>query len=296
MQRSYRIGAHTSAAGGVHRAAEEAVAIGCNTVQVFTRSPRMWRGTPPSAESIERLAALRGEHDLHPLAVHGCYLTNLAAASAEVQQRSRASFRLELENARSIGADYLVIHPGSAKGQSRQRAIAVFAAAVAEVQRGFEWGSLRLLLENTAGGGHTLGVSFPELAALGEAVAALCDARLGFCIDTAHSFEAGYDIASEQGLLETVRSLHECLGMENVHLLHANDSKTEFGSHHDRHESIGDGHIGADAFARILRHPQLRTKPFILETPFIDGSHRGERPAAVGTGGPAVARLVVAPA
>ena len=274
MKRRHRIGAHTSAAGGVHRAAEEAVAIGCNTVQVFTRSPRMWRGKAPSCESISRLAALRNEHDLHPLAVHGCYLTNLAAANPEVQQRSRESFRLEIENARAIGADYLVIHPGSAKGQSRERAIEVFAAALAEVQRGFDWGSLRLLLENTAGGGDTLGRSFEELAELGQAVATLCNAPLGFCIDTAHSFEAGYDISTAKGLRDTVRSMHEHLGMERVYLFHANDSKTEFGSNRDRHESIGDGYIGAEAFARILRHPRLRAKPFILETPFIDESHR----------------------
>ena len=274
MKRRHRIGAHTSAAGGVHRAAEEAVAIGCNTVQVFTRSPRMWRGKAPSCESISRLAALRNEHDLHPLAVHGCYLTNLAAANPEVQQRSRESFRLEIENARAIGADYLVIHPGSAKGQSRERAIEVFSAALAEVERGFDWGSLRLLLENTAGGGDTLGRSFEELAELGQAVAALCNAPLGFCIDTAHSFEAGYDISTAKGLRDTVRSMHEHLGMERVYLFHANDSKTEFGSNRDRHESIGDGHIGAEAFARILHHPRLRAKPFILETPFIDESHR----------------------
>ena len=274
MKRRHRIGAHTSAAGGVHRAAEEAVEIGCNAVQVFTRSPRMWRGTAPSAESVARLASLRAEHDLHPVAVHGCYLTNLAAADPDVQLRSRESFRLEIENARAIGADYLVIHPGSAKGQSRQGAIEVFAAAVAEVQRGFEWGGLRLLLENTAGGGDTLGRTFEELAEIDQAVAALCDAPLGYCIDTAHSFEAGYDISSVKGLRDAVRSMQACLGLERVHLFHANDSKTELGSNRDRHESIGEGHIGADAFARILRHPRLRAKPFILETPFIDESHR----------------------
>ena len=121
MKRRHRIGAHTSAAGGVHRAAEEAVAIGCNTVQVFTRSPRMWRGTAPSAESVARLAALRREHDLRPLAVHGCYLTNLAAADPEVQRRSRESFRLEIENARAIGAEYLVIHPEAPRARPGAR-------------------------------------------------------------------------------------------------------------------------------------------------------------------------------
>lgn len=274
MRRQHRIGAHTSAAGGVHRAAEEAVAIGCNAVQVFTRSPRMWRGRAPKAKSVERLGEIRLEHDLDPVAVHGCYLTNLAAADPVIQKRSRESFRLEIENARAIGADYLVIHPGSAKGQAREAAIDTFAAGFAAAQADFEWGPLRLLLENTAGGGATLGRTFEELADLREAVGARCEAPLGFCIDTAHSFEAGYDISTKPGLESTVRSMRKALGMDSVRLLHANDSKTELGSNRDRHESIGDGHIGARAFARMLRHPDLRSKPFILETPFIDGRHK----------------------
>ena len=234
----------------------------------------MWRGRAPSEKSVQELSAIRSEHDLEPVAVHGCYLTNLAAADPVVQQRSRQSFRLEIENARAIGADYLVIHPGSAKGQSREQAISTFAVALAAVQAEFEWGSLRLLLENTAGGGATLGRTFEELAELRAAVEARCDAPLGFCIDTAHSFEAGYDVSTEEGLEGTVRSMRHALGMESVRLLHANDSKTELGSNRDRHESIGDGHIGGRAFARMLRHPELRCKPFILETPFIDGRHK----------------------
>ncbi len=273
MESRHRIGAHTSAAGGVHNAAKEAVRIGCNTVQVFTRSPRMWRGRPPKPDSVARLRKIRAEHDLEPVAVHGCYLTNLASADSVIQRRSRGSFLLEIENARAIGADFLVIHPGSAKGQSKDGAIESFAAALAAVQEGFEWGRLRLLLENTAGGGATLGRSFKELAQLRQATESLCDAPLGFCIDTAHCFEAGYDVSTESGLRKTVGDMQRWLGMDSVHLLHANDSKTELGSNLDRHESIGDGHIGADAFARMLRHPQLRDKPFILETPFIDGSH-----------------------
>ena len=271
--RKHRIGAHTSAAGGVHRAAEEAAAIGCNTVQVFTRSPRMWRGGAPSQDSVERLREVRRKHDLTPLAVHGCYLTNLAAADPVVSEKSKQSFRLEIENASKISAEYLVIHPGSARGQSTEQAIEVFATALAEAQRGFDWGSLRLLLENTAGGGATLGRSFTELEHLRQAAEARCDAPLGFCIDTAHCFAAGYDVSTDSGLHETVHEMQQCLGMDHVHLIHANDSKTALGSNSDRHESIGDGQIGSDAFARILHHSQLGSKPMILETPFIDESH-----------------------
>ncbi len=271
--RKHRIGAHTSAAGGVHRAAEEAAAIGCNALQVFTRSPRMWRGKAPSRESVDQLGELRHKHDLNPVAVHGCYLTNLAAADPVVLEKSKQSFRLEIENAREIGADYLVIHPGSARGQSTEQAIEVFAAALAEAQQGFDWGSLRLLLENTAGGGATLGRSFEELDRLQEAVEVRCGAPLGFCIDTAHCFAAGYDVSTESGLRDTVRQMRKHLRMDRVQLIHANDSKTALGSNSDRHESIGDGQIGSGAFARILHHPQLGSKPMILETPFIDESH-----------------------
>ena len=272
--RKHRIGAHTSAAGGVDRAAEEAAEIGCNALQVFTRSPRMWRGTAPSRDSIDRLWQLRQDHDLHPLVVHGSYLTNLAAADASVLEKSMRSFRLELDNARAIGADYLIIHPGSARGQFKEQAIDGFAAALAVAQQEFEWGGLRLLLENTAGGGATLGRSFSELADLREAVSARCEAPLGFCIDTAHCFEAGYDVSTEPGLRDTVLEMREFLDLEHVCVLHANDSKTALGSNSDRHASIGEGRIGPDAFARMLRHPQLQTKPFILETPLIDESHR----------------------
>ncbi len=234
----------------------------------------MWRGTSPSPESVERLEELRREHDLRPIAVHGCYLTNLAASDEQVAKKSRQSFRLEIENARAIGADYLVIHPGSARGQPKDQAIEVFAGALTATQDGFDWGPVQLLLENTAGGGATLGRSFEELASLRDAVQARGGVPLGFCIDTAHCFEAGYDISTENGLEDTLLEIRRWLGMESVQVIHANDSKTALGSNSDRHESIGDGQIGSEAFARMLAHPELRYKPFILETPFIDGSHR----------------------
>ena len=271
----FRIGAHTSTAGGVHKAAEEAVALGCNTLQIFTRSPRMWRGAAPTARNVERLRGLRAAHDLTPLVVHGNYLTNLAAADPELRRKSMQSFRLEIENARAVEADYLVIHPGSAKGRPVDEAIESLAGALVEAQQGFAWGSLWLLLENTAGGGAALGRSFDELAVLRAAVERRAAVPLGYCLDTAHCFEAGYDISTVAGLQETLREMERHIGAENVPVIHANDSKTPLGSRRDRHASIGKGCIGADAFRRILRHPKLRRKAFILETPTDeDGSHQ----------------------
>jgi deoxyribonuclease-4 len=270
-----RIGAHTSTAGGVYKAAEEAVELGCNCLQIFTRSPRMWRASVPSARDVARLTDLRAEHDLNPLVVHGNYLTNLASNDREIRKNSIRSFRLEIENARAVGADYLVIHPGSAKGQTVGDAIEGLADALVKSQKGFDWGTLTLLLENTAGGGATIGRSFEELATLRAAIKQRADVPIGFCLDTAHCFEAGYDVSTAAGLRAMVREMDLHIGVENVPVIHANDSKTPLGSNRDRHESIGEGFIGAEAFERILRHPKLRRMAFILETPMgEDGTHQ----------------------
>ena len=270
-----RIGAHTSTAGGVYKAAEEAVELGCNCLQIFTRSPRMWRASAPSARDVARLNELRAEHDLNPLVVHGNYLTNLASNDREIRKNSIQSFRLEIENARAVGADYLVIHPGSAKGQTVGDAIEGLADALVKSQKGFDWGALTLLLENTAGGGATIGRSFEELATLRAAIKQRAKVPLGFCLDTAHCFEAGYDVSTAAGLRAMVREMDLYIGVEKVPVIHANDSKTPLGSNRDRHESIGEGFIGAEAFERILRHPKLRRMAFILETPMgEDGTHQ----------------------
>ena len=167
-----------------------------------------------------------------------------------------------------------MIHPGSARGQTTETAIETFAVALAAAQSGFEWGSLQLLLENTAGGGATLGRTFEELAELRNAALRHCSIPIGYCIDTAHSLAAGYDVATRTGLQTTLSSIEESLGIGRVHLIHANDSKAPLGSNRDRHESIGEGYIGSEAFRRMLWHPLLRGKPFILETPMIEASHR----------------------
>ena len=270
-----RIGAHTSTAGGVYKAAEEAVELGCNCLQIFTRSPRMWRASVPPARDVARLNELRAEHDLNPLVVHGNYLTNLASNDPEIRKNSIQSFRLGIENARAVGADYLVIHPGSAKGQTVDDAIEGLADALVKSQEGFDWGALTLLLENTAGGGATIGRSFEELATLRAAIEQRAKVPIGFCLDTAHCFEAGYDVSTAAGLRAMVREMDLHIGVENVPVIHANDSKTPLGSNRDRHESIGEGFIGAEAFERILRHPKLRRMAFILETPMgEDGTHQ----------------------
>jgi deoxyribonuclease-4 len=271
-----RVGAHTSTAGGVDRAAAEALELGCNCFQIFTRSPRMWAAPPLDREAVARLRAARLEHDLRPLVVHGGYLLNLASADPANRAKSVAAFRDEVERALAVGAEYLVFHPGSSKGyESAEPAIAALAAAFAEAVEGVDWDGLEILLENTAGGGSTLGREPAELSRIREAIVAASGVPVGYCLDTAHLHASGFDMATAKGLAATLAAFDAALGLERVRAIHANDSKTALGSRVDRHEHIGQGTIGEEAFRRILRHPKLKEKPFVLETPLgDDGTHR----------------------
>ena len=255
-----RIGIHTSIAGSLEKAALRADELGANTFQIFSASPRMWRAALPDPEAVKRMKEARERLDLTPLVIHDNYLINMAAADPALRARSIAAFRGEIQRASIIGAEYLVLHPGSYKGQTLEAGLLTLIASLAEAARGLS-GSLTLLLENTAGSGSAIGSRFEELAYLRREVSGRIDFEIGFCLDTAHSLAAGYDIA--QGLLEADR----ILGLARVKVIHTNDSKAPLGSHVDRHEHIGQGYIGMQGFRRILNHPKLRTKAFILETP-----------------------------
>jgi len=235
----------------------------------------MWSAPPLSAVEIERLQALRAEHDLTPLAIHGSYLLNLASEDAANRRKAVRGFRDEVERGLAIGADYLVIHPGNSKGQETERAIETLADSFAEAAEGVEWGGFQVLLENTAGGGASLGRDFNELARIGEAIVSRTPAAVEFCIDTAHLFAMGWDVSTAKGLRKTLKQIDGAIGLQRVKVVHTNDSKTGLGSRVDRHEQIGKGEIGLEAFRRIVNHPKLRRKAFILETPHgADGTHR----------------------
>lgn len=225
----------------------------------------MWRARDPDPADIRKLKAARERFDLRPLVIHDSYLINLAAENALVRERSIAAFRGEVERALAIGAEHIVMHPGSYGGQGLDRGVVTFVESLREAIRGLKIHGTMLLIENTAGGGSRLGGRFEELNAMRELAAS--DAEIGFCLDTAHCLASGYDVATAAGLRETVRRADGILGIERVKAIHANDSKTPLGSHADRHEHIGEGHIGAEGFRRILAHPKLHAKPFILETP-----------------------------
>ena len=262
-----RIGAHVSIGGRLTKAVVRALESGCNTLQIFSRSPRMWRSAPLDLNAVAEFRELRAEHGLRPLVIHGNYLTNLAAADSAVRSKSITAFRDEMQRARLLGADYLVIHPGSYKGQAIDSAIRTLADSVAEAAGNAAGSGFTLLLENTAGGGQTLGREFGELAEMRDRIRMHVDLPVGFCLDTAHCYEAGFDLTTTGELEATLHRIDQSIGLANIPVLHANDSKTALGSRRDRHENIGRGFLGRETFRRLLRHPGLQGKTFILETP-----------------------------
>ncbi|HVA93965.1 MAG TPA: deoxyribonuclease IV [Candidatus Dormibacteraeota bacterium] len=259
------MGVHTSIAGALENAARRAGEIGCDTSQMFSANPRGWKTFDPTTEDCERFRAERQARKLSPLVIHDNYLINLASADPEIRGKSVSAFRRELQRALALGADYLVAHPGSAKGSSASEAIETCIESLKEAAGGLSLDRLTVLIENTAGQGSVIGRSFEEVS---EIIAgAGRELPVGACIDTAHSFAAGYSVHTTAGLRKTIEQLESAVGIRKVRIIHANDSKAAFGSHVDRHEHIGKGQIGAEAFGRIVRHPKLRDIPFICETP-----------------------------
>ena len=262
-----RIGIHTSTAGGVHNAAERAYRLGCNTLQIFSSSPRQWKPYELATGHVAAMVRLRARYDLKPLAIHANYLVNLAGGNPEFHAKSIAAFRGELERALALRADYLVLHPGSFRGGSREEGLQRVALAIEQAAEGLdlEAGRLRILVENTAGSEFSLGGNFEQVAELLYLLRNFVPC--GACIDTCHTHVAGYDLVSEAGYAETLDQLDRTVGLKNVYLWHCNDAKAARGSKLDRHQHIGKGTIGPKPFRRLLNDPLLRRAAFIAETP-----------------------------
>jgi deoxyribonuclease-4 len=227
----------------------------------------MWRAGSPDPVDVKRFRAARERFDLAPLAIHTNYLVNLATLDPLIREKSITAFRGELDRAAIIGAEYLVLHPGNYRGQSVEQGLAAFVLGLAESARGFRAPGLAVLLENTVGAGCQIGGRFEELRAIRDLASRETDLPIAYCMDTCHLLASGYDVASAAGLETTLADAKRVLGLNLVKVIHTNDSKGALGSHLDRHANIGEGTIGEEGFRRILRHPALRSKPFILETP-----------------------------
>ena len=262
-----RIGIHVGTTGGVSNAVENALLAGANTFQIFSASPRMWRVTQVPKAQCERMKALRAQHDVGPCVIHTSYLVNVCSQTEEFREKSVAAFRGEIERALALGAEYLVLHPGSWKGLTRDEGLRLAAESISRSIDGLPWQGtpFHILIENTAGAEFSLGGSFEQVA---ELVARLRDhAPMGVCLDTCHTHVAGYDLVSPEGYEETVKLAAATMGLETVKVWHCNDAKAERGSKLDRHEHIGQGTMGLEPFRRILNDPRWAHCAFIAETP-----------------------------
>ena len=263
-----RLGSHMSIAGGLDRAPLRGKQVGCDTIQVFTKSNRQWRAKRISDQEVEAFKANLAATGIGPVVAHDCYLVNLAAPRRAVWKKSVAAFRVELEGAERLGIPYLVTHPGSHAGAGEAEGMRRVAEALNVLHAALPGAGVRILLETTAGQGSSLGHRFEQLAAI---LAGVDQAdRVGVCLDTCHVFAAGYDIRTRDGYRKTVEDLDACLGLRRLQAIHLNDSKAGLGSRVDRHEHIGEGRLGLAPFRRLLNDPRLRRVPMILETPKDD--------------------------
>ena len=262
-----KFGIHLSIAGSLESAAWKARQLRADAFQIFSSSPRMWRESTPAADDIAAMKTVMTRYSIGPLVIHDNYLINLASGDAVIREKSIAAFRGELQRAEMLGAAYLVAHPGSGKRLTPELGMTNIASGLAEATAGLGRLGVTLLLECTAGQGFTLGSRLEELRDIRMMASRGMALRIQFCLDTCHLSAAGYDVASAEGLERTVDEVESCLGLENVPVIHANDSKGALGSHLDRHTHIGKGQIGMEGFARILQHAAFQDKVFILETP-----------------------------
>ena len=273
-----RLGVHLPLGDGLLKAADRAAEIGATTIQVFVDNPTAWkrRITPP--KKLPEFRARLMELDIRPVAVHAAYLVNLAGPEPSFRAASIAVLASDLVAARGYGASIVNVHTGShrettvAAGIERiaDGLVAVFDAAASAP--GSEIDGIRVALENAAGGGSSLGVTLEELARIADAAAArgISESRLGFCLDTAHAWGAGANLAEPEGVDAYLAKFDRLIGLDRLLMVHLNDSRSARGERTDRHEHVGGGEIGERGLGQVVRHPALRNVPLILETPGMD--------------------------
>jgi deoxyribonuclease-4 len=262
-------GAHVGSGGGVWKAVDEGVELGCEAIQIFAGSPRTWRPTLYKERDAARFREARAASPIRFVVIHTIYLINLATVREDFYEKSVISLVGALTAADRLGAEAIVTHIGSHLGAGFEAGLGRVGAALRRALAEAGDPPVRLLLENTAGAGGTMGVSFDELAAMIDAVGG--DERLGLCLDTAPLFEAGQDLRTPAGLDAMLDRLDATAGLDRLVMLHLNDSKTPLSSNRDRHENIGAGELGRDAFRAIVNHPAFADLPGILEVPGHDG-------------------------
>ena len=266
-----RIGVHLGVRTGLMKAARRARQIGCTALQIFSDNPTAWRRRPEPPPDAEAFVTFCAREDISPIAIHASYLINLAGSSEPFATQSRRGLIVELQRAPSYGATLVNTHIGSHRGEGHRAGLARLATAVAACLDESPSG-VRLVLENSAGGGDNIGSTVEQLAEILAAVAALGAPieRLAFCLDTAHLWGAGYDLSTAEGAAAVVDRFGQVIGLDRLALVHLNDSKSLRGSRTDRHEHLGAGQMGPHGLGALLRDPRLRHVTFMLETPGVD--------------------------
>lgn len=264
-----RVGIHLGVAGGLLRAARRARQIGATALQIFSDNPTAWRRRPEPPPDAAQFAAFCARNGIAPVAIHASYLINLAGSAEPFAQQSLAGLRHEMERAPGYGATLVNTHIGSHRGDGAEAGLGRIASGVASVLADAP-PEIRLVLENSAGGGDALGSSLEELAAILEAVGGAAT-QLAFCLDTAHLWGAGYDISTADGVAVVLDRFDALIGLDRLALVHLNDSKSALASRSDRHEHLGAGKIGAEGLAAFLRDPRLPGRTtLVMETPGVD--------------------------
>jgi deoxyribonuclease-4 len=259
------LGAHMSIAGGVGNAFLHGRNVECDAIQIFTKSSRQWTAKPYSKEEIEQFHANRKETGIAKVIAHDSYLLNLGSPDAALRVRSIQAFIDELERCEILGVSNLIAHPGAHVGAGEVEGIKTIARSLDEVHKACPGYRVRVTLEITAGQGSNLGYRFEHIADIIDATHE--SDRLRVCFDTEHAFAAGYDLRTDEGYERTFGEFDETIGIERLAAFHLNDSKKEFNSRVDRHEHIGKGFIGVDAFRRLMNDKRFWGLPMCLETP-----------------------------
>ena len=283
-----RFGAHVSGAGGLYLAPINGKALGCEVIQIFTRSPQMWTAKALVASELERFKSSVIENGIEAVYIHAPYLINLASANSRVWNGSIGMLREELERGSELGCRGMMFHPGSAKDVGRENGLELVIEGLNKIMSGYK-GKCQLLIEISAGAGEVMGDTFEELALMLKG--ANRGDEIGICFDTQHAFASGYDLRTEVGLNEVFDKFDRLIGLDRMILSHCNDSKVDFGVHKDRHEHLGRGRIGKESFKFLVNHPKLQHLDLILETPMDDGKEGAQGAGEVGSRGEDMAIL-----
>jgi deoxyribonuclease-4 len=262
-----RFGFHISIAGGFSKVVERAQVRGCETIQFFSRNPRGWKYSPLNRKEVKEFRSSIQSSALFPVFLHMPYLPNIACFKSKFYKRSVHSIATGLQRAEQLGAQYLIIHIGHRMESSEDEAVEAVSQGINQAFQKVN-NAVTLLMENTAGQGTEIGYAFDHIKKIIDGVEE--NEKLGVCLDTAHTFEAGYDLSNKDGLERTLEKFDQTVGLKRLHLLHLNDSKTPLGSRKDRHWHIGEGYIGLEGFRTLVNHPLLNHLPGIMETPRKD--------------------------